>query len=58
MEAMIQKKMVGRGDVSVISAQACVILDLPQVRGRKPFGKFMYEPTVSNFSCIMQEFTT
>jgi hypothetical protein len=41
MEAIIQQKMTGRGEVPVISAPACVILDLPQVTGRKPFRKFM-----------------
>jgi hypothetical protein len=45
MKAITEQKMAGRGDVPVISAPACVILELPRVTGRKPFRKFMYEPT-------------
>jgi hypothetical protein len=45
MEAVIQQKMAGRGDVPVISAPACVVLDLPPVIRRKPFRKFLYVPT-------------
>jgi len=45
MEAMIQQKMMVRGDVPFNSVLACVIIHLPQVIGRKPYGKFMYEPT-------------
>jgi hypothetical protein len=45
VEAMIQQKMAGRGDVPDNSVPPCVILDLSQVIERKPFRKFMYEPT-------------
>jgi hypothetical protein len=35
----------GQSNVPVNSGPACVILDLPQMIERKPFRKFMYEPT-------------